>query len=72
MALSKYLLMHFLTRVLPTPFALGISGIEDELILSTLTSSKSHRGCTFSFSDSSLTEDEVYDLPNVVSIETYL
>jgi len=52
--------------------ALGISGTEEELILNTLTGSKSHRGCTFSLYVSSLTEVDVYYLPNVVSIEDIL
>ena len=49
--------------------ALGISGVPNELTLNTLTGSKSHQGYAFSLSVSSLTEDETFNLHDVLSIE---
>ena len=48
---------------------LGISGIPNELTLNTLTGSKSHQGCASSLSVSSLTEDETFNLHDVLFIE---
>ena len=49
--------------------ALGISGVPNELTLNTLTGSKGHQGYAFSLSVSSLTEDETFNLHDVLSIE---
>ena len=47
---------------------LGASGTEDELMLQTLTDSKTHRGFTVSFTISALKSDEEYALSDVFCI----